>query len=88
MEKIDDSIYIPINLILSVLLSTMIWGINALILFGITAAPLALFIILCIYLEAAFNITPIDSTYAFVKKIFIRTRNVDIPYSTSKISTN
>jgi purine-cytosine permease-like protein len=68
MEKLDGHIFTPIILFLVLAIATVHYGINALILYGIIAAPTMLFVIFLLYMEAAFGFKPLDKIFGSCKK--------------------
>ena len=67
MDKLGETGYFLLNLIMILLISLEFFGIHALIFYGIVMAPIGLITVFCLFFEAGTGYTP----YGFVRSKFV-----------------
>jgi hypothetical protein len=70
MDELNETFYFTLNVILSLILATFIFGLEALIVFGLIMAPVGLLFLVSIYIEGAFGISLVGKIYSAINSLF------------------
>lgn len=60
MKKEDAAVFIPLNILLAIAFAGVQFGVNGLVFCGIVMAPIALFLVFSLFIEAAWGIKPVS----------------------------
>jgi hypothetical protein len=69
-DESNDALYIPLNILLIIAIAGVHWGINGLMMCGVILAPIALTLVLCMFIEAGYGIQPLAIIWQFASKAF------------------